>query len=124
MPIKYDAKLSALLASRQYAECFILCIARTRSCFNSFKELTHARLVKAFPFQSNTHPSTLSSWVRRFWTISYTNVSVNRLILAELTWMGHLVSLFTICFSHLINNVQLCHVQRHKYGYVDINGYT
>ena len=48
--IKHEAKLSALLASRQCAECFILCIARARPCFNCFKELTHERLVEG-PFQ-------------------------------------------------------------------------
>ena len=100
--IKYEAKLSALLASRLCTEYFILCIARARSCF---KELTHERLVEG-PFQvAITHPSTLSSWVRQFWTISYTNASVSRLILAALTWICHLVSLFTMCFSHLIDEI-------------------
>ena len=34
----------------QCTECFILCIARARPCFNCFKELTHERLVEG-PFQ-------------------------------------------------------------------------
>ena len=96
--IKHKAKLSALLASRQHAECFILRIARP--CFNCFKELTRECLVKGCLFQSITRPSTSSSQVRGFWTI-YTNASVSRLILAELTCIRHLVSLFTILFSHL-----------------------
>ena len=50
MPIKHKAKPSALLASRQLTEYFILRIARARPCFNCFKELTHERLVKAYPF--------------------------------------------------------------------------
>ena len=49
--IKHEAKPNALLASRQRAECFILHIARARPCFNCSKELTHERLVKAYPFQ-------------------------------------------------------------------------
>ena len=48
---KHAAKLSSLLASRQHTMCFILHIARARSCFNCFKELTHECLVKAYPFQ-------------------------------------------------------------------------
>ena len=51
MPIKHEPKLSALLASRQRAMCFILGITRARPCFNCFKEHTHERLVKAYPFQ-------------------------------------------------------------------------
>ena len=47
MPIKHEAKLSALLASMQHAKCFILRIARARPCFNCRKELTHEHLVKA-----------------------------------------------------------------------------
>ena len=102
MPIKHKAKPSILMALRQHVKCFILHIARARLCFNCFKELTHERLVKAYPFQNITHPSTSASWVRWFWTMSYANASVRRLILAELTWICYLVSLFTICFSHLI----------------------
>ena len=100
MPIKHEAKPSALLASRQHTKCFILRIARARPCYNGFKELTRERLIKAYPFQSITRPSTLASQVRRFWMLSYANASVSRLILAELTWIHHLVSLFAICFSH------------------------
>ena len=100
MPIKHEAKPSALLALRQCAKCFILCIARARPCFNCFKELTHERLVKAYPFQSINRPP-MSSRVRRFWTIFYANASVNMLILAKLTGIHHLVSLFTIRFSYL-----------------------
>ena len=99
--IKHEVKPSALLASRQCTECFILRIARARPCFNCFKELTYEHLVKAYPFQSITCPLTSSSWVRWLWTISYANTSVNWFILAELTWIRHLVSLFTIHFSHL-----------------------
>ena len=103
MPIEHEAISwqSALLASRQCAKFFILCIARARSCFNCFKELIHECLVKAYLFQSITRLSILSSPVRRFWMISYANSSVSRLILAELTWIRHPVSLFTIHFSHL-----------------------
>ena len=49
-------------------------------------------MVKVYPFQFISHPSTSSSLVRRFWTISYANASVSRLILAELTWICHLIS--------------------------------
>ena len=49
--IKHSVKLSALLASRQCAKCFILHIARARLCFNCFKKLAHERLVKAYLFQ-------------------------------------------------------------------------
>ena len=70
---------------------FILCIARARPCFNCFKELTHEYLVNAYLFQSITHPSTSSSWVRRLWMISYKNASVCRLILVELPCICHLV---------------------------------
>ena len=72
------------------AECFIsikavhwvlfLRITQARSCFNCFKELTDEHLVKAYPFQSITHPSTLFQ-VRRFCTISYANSSLSRFIL-------------------------------------------
>ena len=55
-----------LLESRQHTEYFILCIARARPCFNCFKELAHEHLVKAYPLQSITHPSTSSSQVRQF----------------------------------------------------------
>ena len=48
---KHAAKLSAFMASRQHAVCFILHIARARPCFNCFKELTHECLVNAYPFQ-------------------------------------------------------------------------
>ena len=53
---------SALLALRQHAEYFILRKARAMPCFNYFKEFTHECLVKTYPFQSITRPSTLSSW--------------------------------------------------------------
>ena len=51
--IKHEAQPSALLASRQHAKCFILRIARSRPCFNCFKELTHEHgcLSKAYAFQ-------------------------------------------------------------------------
>ena len=98
---KAKVKPSALLALRQRAECFILHIANVRLCFNCFKEFTHECLVKAYLFQSITHPSTLLSRVRQFWMIFHANASVNRLILAKLTGICHLVSLFTICFSDL-----------------------
>ena len=101
MPIKHEAKLSFLLESRQHTEYFILCIARARPCFNCFKELAHEHLVKAYLLQSITHPSTSSSQVRQFQTISYASTSVSRLIMAELTWICHFVSLFTIHYSHL-----------------------
>ena len=52
MPIKHEAKPSALLVLKQFAKCYILCIGRARPCFNYFKELTHECLVKAYPFQS------------------------------------------------------------------------
>ena len=55
MPIKCEAKLSALLAWRQHAECFVLYISRARPCFNCFKELTHERLLKLTHF--NDYPS-------------------------------------------------------------------
>ena len=102
MPIKHEVKPSAILASRQHTECFILRIARARPCFNCFKEYTHECLVKAYPFQVHiTHPSTFPSWVRRFWMISFANASVSKLILAKLTWICHFVSLFTIRFHTL-----------------------
>ena len=47
---KHEANLSALLASRQCAECFILHIARARPCFNCFKEPTHEHVVKVYLF--------------------------------------------------------------------------
>ena len=50
-PIMHEVKLSVLLASKQHTECFIVCIARARLCFNCFKELTYEQLVKAYPFQ-------------------------------------------------------------------------
>ena len=87
--------------SRQCTECFILCIAQARPCFNCFKELTYERLVKAYPFQSITRPSTSSFQVRQLWRISYANTSVSRLILPELTWICHLVSFIYNRFSHL-----------------------
>ena len=97
--IKHEAKPSALLPSRQCAECFILCMARAKLCFNCYKEFTHEHLFKVYPFQVRiTHSA---SWVRRFWMMSFANVSVSRLIIAELSWIYHLVSLFTKCFSHL-----------------------
>ena len=95
------------------AECFVgikasrwmlyfTYIGRTRPCFNCFKEFIHERLVKAYRFQSVGCPLTLSSQVRWFWIISrITDVSVSRLILAELTCIRHLVSLFTVHFSRL-----------------------
>ena len=46
IPIQQEAKPNALLALKQRAECFILCIARGRPCFNCFKELIYERLVK------------------------------------------------------------------------------
>ena len=103
IPIKHEVKLNALLASRHHAECVILRIARARACFNCFKELTHKLLVKAYPFSLLPRLSTLSSQVRQFWTISYTNTLVSRLIkfLVKLTWICHLVSLFTTRFLHL-----------------------
>ena len=45
--IKYEAKPSALF----------LRIARAKSCFNCFKELTHERLVNTYPFRSITESS-------------------------------------------------------------------
>ena len=53
--INREAKLSALLALKQHAKCFILHIARARDrvCFNCFKEHTHEGLVKAYPFQAS-----------------------------------------------------------------------
>ena len=69
--------------------------------FNCFKELTHEHLVKAFPFKSVTSSSTSSSQARQFWMLSYANALVSRLILAELTWICHLVSLLKIRFSYL-----------------------
>ena len=102
--IKHKVQLSALLASRQCAECFILCIATARPCIATarlcFKEST-LTLSYSLPVSSITHLSSLSSRVRRFWTISYANTSVSRLILVKLTWLRHLVSLFTIHFLHL-----------------------
>ena len=103
MPIKHQAKPSALLASRQHTECFILPIARARPCFSYFKEITHERLVKAYPFQVlATRSLTSSSQLRQLWMISYANASesVSRLILTKCTWIPQLVSLFTIRFSH------------------------
>ena len=100
MPIKHKAKPSALLAMRQCTECFIWHIARARPYFNCFKELTNECLIKAYPFQLLPVRLHSSSWVRRFWMISYTNALVSRIILAELTWICHLVSLFTISFLH------------------------
>ena len=49
MSIKHEAKLNALLASRQQAEWFILRIARARPCFNFYKELTHENLGLSLP---------------------------------------------------------------------------
>ena len=69
--------------------------------FNCFKELINERLVKAYPFPSITRALTSSSWVRQLWMISYVNASVSRLILVELTYVRHLVSLFTIHFQTL-----------------------
>ena len=112
-------KLSDLLASKYHAECFILRIGRDRPCFNCFKELIHERLVKAYRFQSIACPLTLSSQVGWFWIISrITNVSVSLLILAELTCICHLVSLFTIHFSHL--TVLCCNIalKTHFWCYV------
>ena len=91
MSIKSKGNPSALLASRQHAECFILCTTKARPCCNCFKELTHECLVKAYPFQSITHPSTSSSCIRWIWMISYASTSISSLILAELTWICHLV---------------------------------
>ena len=104
MPIKHKAKLSALLASRQHTECFILHIARARPYFNCFKELTHECLVKAYLFQSITRPSTSSSQVRRFWMISYANAWVSRLILAELTWYA----IFFHCLQYIFHILPCC----------------
>ena len=61
---KHKAKLSALLASRQCAMCFILRMAKVRPCFNYFKELMHEHLAKGYTFRSITHLSTSLSWVR------------------------------------------------------------
>ena len=97
------------------AECFLgikashwmlyfMYIGRARPCFNCFKEVIHECLVKVYLFQSIARPSTLSSRVRWFWIISrITNISVSRLILAELiiTWIHHLVLFFTIHFHTL-----------------------
>ena len=94
MPTKHEAKPSTLLASRQHAECFILCIARARPWFNCFKELTYEHLVKAYPFQCISCPSTCSSQVRQYRTISYAITPMSRLILAELTWIHH-------CLKHI-----------------------
>ena len=86
----------ALLATKQRVKSFISCIARARPCFNCFKELTHECLaiVKAYPFQSITHPATSSSRVRRFWAIFYANASVSRRILAELINLDSYAILF------------------------------
>ena len=46
MPIKHEVKPSALLALRQHAECFVLCMARARLHVNCFKVLYHKYLVK------------------------------------------------------------------------------
>ena len=53
MLIKHEVKLSALLELRQHAK-YYLRIARARPFFKCFKEVTHERLVKAFPFQTIT----------------------------------------------------------------------
>ena len=50
--IKHKAKLSALLASRQQAGCFILRITRYRLCFNCYKALACECLIKAYLVQS------------------------------------------------------------------------
>ena len=70
--IKHEARGRDANKVQGEAECFILCMARARPCFNCFKELTHECLIKAYPFQI-TCPLTSSSRVRRFWTISYAN---------------------------------------------------
>ena len=120
--IKHEAHGQHANKAQGKAECFICIkaalsalfdVQQARSCFNCFEELTHEHLVRAYPFQSITRPSTLSSWVRRFWMISNVNASVSRLILAELTWICHLVSLFTICFSHLM--VLYCNIALQKH---------
>ena len=80
IPIQQEAKPNALLALKQRAECYILCIAIGKPCFNCFKELTYERLVKAYLFQSIIQPSTSSSQVRQFWMMSYANASASRLI--------------------------------------------
>ena len=46
-----QGKAECFIGIEAAAECFILCIARARPCFNCFKELTHKCLVKAYPFQ-------------------------------------------------------------------------
>ena len=56
-----------------------------------------------FPlFNYYTPLSTSSSQVRQFWTIYYTTALVSRLILAELTWIRHLVPLFTIILAYCL----------------------
>ena len=62
MPIWHNVKLSALLESRQHAKCFILHIPRARPCLNCFKELTKECLVKAYPFESITWPTSSSNY--------------------------------------------------------------
>ena len=121
MPIKHEAKPSVLMASRHAywhqgmfigikayfigikacclasrwcAKCFIWCIARARPCFNCFKEFTHEHLVKTYPFQSISCPSTSSSQVRQCWTVSSANTSVRSFNLAILTYFGYIVMLF------------------------------
>ena len=94
MPTKHEAKPSTLLASRQHAECFILCISRARPWFNCFKELTYEHLVKAYPFQCISCPSTC---LRQYRMISYVTTSMSRLILAELTWIYHCLK-YILCF--------------------------
>ena len=91
-----QCKAKSVFAIEAATECFILHMARARPCFNCFKELTH-QFIKFthFKYYIYTHSSTLSSMVWLFWTISYANASVSRLILAEFTWIHHLVSLFT-----------------------------
>ena len=44
MLMKHEEKPSVLLALRQYAECYILCIPRARQYVNCFKGFTHTTL--------------------------------------------------------------------------------
>ena len=64
--IKHEVRDQDANKARGISECFILRIAIARLCLNCFKESTPECLVKAYPFQTIIHPSTLSSWVRRF----------------------------------------------------------
>ena len=107
MPIKYEVKPSALLTSRHCAKCFILCIARDRSCFSFLKNLPISTSKPLTYFNICTYMVTSAPLfqVRQYRMISYANTSVRRLILAIITWIHHL-------FHHLqyILHTLLCFI--------------